>query len=337
MAPGNGRMALPAPRPIRHHHQASAQRLSRIYPVARNGGRYGESNGWGRLVFSFAGKVWEFCRNGAFKGFYAGGGKGYEVRPSLPPSASAPEQAAAGQTIMPVQSRSSVWEDVTDEAWEQQPGEANDGEERSSTPVPGQDVEDHFEARAERQRQQETPPRPTKRLHTDNGASWVMVSRDTERESRQSSPRLSARKTPALGSMSNHRTHLPRPVTSRASSRRSIIPVPRRQSAVNGMGSPVVHQAAKPPSYATPRSPVLSPGGKGTPMSAEAQRYAAKLKKEEREADESIRRLNQQLKAMIKEGREALGTKIEIEGPLDDDMDEGFLDGCFAPRATQRW
>jgi hypothetical protein len=56
-----------------------------------------------------------------------------------------------------------------------------------------------------------------------------------------------------------------------------------------------------------------------SPAAKEAQRWAAMKRKEEREADESIRRLDAQLKAMIREGKEALGTKVEVE--LDDDFD----------------
>jgi hypothetical protein len=56
-----------------------------------------------------------------------------------------------------------------------------------------------------------------------------------------------------------------------------------------------------------------------SPVAKEARRWKAQKRKEEREADESIRRLDAQLKAMIREGKEALGTKIEV---LDDDMED---------------
>jgi hypothetical protein len=67
-----------------------------------------------------------------------------------------------------------------------------------------------------------------------------------------------------------------------------------------------------------------------SPAAKEAQRWAALKKKEEREADESIRRLDRQLKAMIREGKEALGTKIEVE--IDDD-DLEFGSGV----GTKKW
>jgi hypothetical protein len=56
-----------------------------------------------------------------------------------------------------------------------------------------------------------------------------------------------------------------------------------------------------------------------SPAAREAARWAALKKKEEREADQSISRLDAQLKAMIREGKEALGTRIEVEIDANDD------------------
>jgi hypothetical protein len=56
------------------------------------------SPGWGTLAFStlggVVGKVWEFCKAGAFKGFYAGGGRGFEMQPGdgIMPDGSVPDQ-----------------------------------------------------------------------------------------------------------------------------------------------------------------------------------------------------------------------------------------------------
>jgi hypothetical protein len=59
-----------------------------------------------------------------------------------------------------------------------------------------------------------------------------------------------------------------------------------------------------------------------SPVSAETQRYAARLKKREREEDRALKGFNERLKAMIREGKEALGTKIEVE--MDDVDDDGI-------------
>lgn len=63
---------------------------------------------------------------------------------------------------------------------------------------------------------------------------------------------------------------------------------------------------------------------------------AAQRRKEERQTNASMRKLNDRLKAMIREGREALGTKIEVEETMDEDMeDEGFAEGFF--EVKEKW
>jgi hypothetical protein len=48
------------------------------------------------------------------------------------------------------------------------------------------------------------------------------------------------------------------------------------------------------------------------------------------EDDAHLKRLNQQLKAMIKEGKEALRTEIVVEDVVGDMTDEGYAEGdCF--------
>jgi len=57
--------------------------------------------------------------------------------------------------------------------------------------------------------------------------------------------------------------------------------------------------------------------------------YAAKVKRREVEDDASMKRLNRQLKAMIREGKEALGTRVEVEMDerMDGLVDEGYAEG----------
>ncbi|GKZ24538.1 hypothetical protein AbraIFM66951_006065 [Aspergillus brasiliensis] len=49
-----------------------------------------------------------------------------------------------------------------------------------------------------------------------------------------------------------------------------------------------------------------------SPVSVETQRYMAQMRRMEREEDASLARLNRQLQAMIKEGKQALGTRVEV-------------------------
>ena len=69
---------------------------------------------------------------------------------------------------------------------------------------------------------------------------------------------------------------------------------------------------------------MLSPGGgkpPHSPASVETQRYVAQMRRMEREEDASLRRLNRQLQTMIREGKQALGTQVELD---DLDMDQDY-------------
>lgn len=64
------------------------------------------------------------------------------------------------------------------------------------------------------------------------------------------------------------------------------------------------------------RIPVLTPNSKkqrDSPVSAETQRFVAQMRRIEREEDASLRRLNRQLEMMIKEGKQALGARVEVD------------------------
>jgi len=61
----------------------------------------------------------------------------------------------------------------------------------------------------------------------------------------------------------------------------------------------------------------LSPRG-STMTSADVARFRNKKYREERQQDASLRKLNDQLRAMIREGKAALGTKVEVESDEDD-------------------
>jgi hypothetical protein len=258
----------------------------------RNGqGRYDSSpNGtptptWGNFVFSIvggvAGKMWEFCTAGAFTGFYAGGGKGYDI-----------DHSEQGDSR-----RRSTWEDVDE-------SRTFDRFDRSATPVPGQYPEDD---------EIEWPStRPAKRQHTDSGKGWVMVPEGLDYSTPIS--RMPSRRTTTAGTPTAARPALV--------SRRSLVPVSRRTSGISHTTSPAVQRPAMTP-HKRSTSDVTSM--KTTPLSPEAQRYVVEKRREERQADASIRRLNDQLKAMIKEGREALGTKVDIVDDVQME-DEGYFE-----------
>ena len=253
-------------------------------------------DGLGKAVYgmvSAAGKVWEFCRTAAFKGFYAGGGQGYEMKPPV-------EYMNGDQSIW----QESECEDVF-----------NSGACEKSL-VTGCFPEEGFIADYMSQNHT-TLPHAAKKRQREKGAggelsaSWVLV--DSTSLSREASPqRPSSRKTPK----SNTSARRPIPKLGK----RPILPA-SRPSLTSYAGSPGL-QSDRPASYASPRSPIASPKHE-SPLGAEVQRQAARIRKKALEEDANLTRFNQQLKAMIKEGKEALGTKFEVLDPLDGDYVHG--------------
>ncbi|KAJ5123955.1 uncharacterized protein N7515_007780 [Penicillium bovifimosum] len=194
--------------------------------------------GWGRTVIQAVSKVLDLCWTGAFRGFYAGGGQGYDM--------------PAG----PTQILESSWQASTS------PEKDYNANTYCATPVPGQYPEDETE-------------------------SWVVVpdSNGFAGSSELASPSFRARRSFQASS-------------------------PRRRSAV----MPRLAKPAKRVGYAGPISPGLpSPRLRDVPSSADIQRQAAKMRRKEREEDASIQRLNKQLQAMIREGKEALGTTVVVD------------------------
>ena len=249
-------------------------------------------DGFGKAVYgmvSVAGKVWDFCRT--FKGFYAGGGRGYDLK----------------QPVEYVTCDQSMWQDAEcDDVFQSDPCE--------KSLVPGSFPEEDFIADYMSQ-DHTTPPRAAKKLQREKGrgeeisASWVVVG--STFKSREASPsELYRRKVP--------------PSNTRAIAkvgRRPILPV-SRPCLTSYAGSPGL-RSNRSASFASPRPPTMSPKHE-SPLSAEVQRQAATIRKWELEEDANLKRFNQQLKAMIKEGKQALGTKFEV---IDEPVDEGYAGG----------
>ena len=255
-------------------------------------------DGLGRVVYTVvdvAGKVLEFCKTTAFKGFYAGGGQGYQLQPAK----------------LTTKNDESVWPDA----------DGLDGchtikQETGLVPgrfpygdyIPDYMSYDHT-----------TPPRASKKIQREKGtgeisASWVLVDSTSSREASPS--RLSHRKVPSAATS-----------TRKALNKRSRGPIltAYRSPLTSHAGSPSL-RSDQPASLASTRS-LLSTSRCESSISAEVQRHAAKLRKRELQDDANLKRLNQQLKAMIKEGREALGSKFEVQDePTEEDDSKGK---CF--------
>ncbi|KAJ5666776.1 hypothetical protein N7462_011185 [Penicillium macrosclerotiorum] len=203
--------------------------------------------GWGRTVINAVGKVLDLCWSGAFRGFYAGGGQGYDMQAGSPPQ------------ITP--------------SW--QPGPSATEKDRIfQTPIPGQYPEEEIER------------------------NWVVIPNDPA--------------DPFVGSHSpSTPSSKPRRIHQASSPRRRPAMMPRLAKRTN---NPSMR-----PSTPTRSSALPSPRAREGPASADMQRYAAQMRRKEREEDASIKRLNRQLQAMIREGKEALGTTVDV-----DDLDMDF-------------
>jgi hypothetical protein len=296
--------------------------------------------GWGKAVYNIvggvAGKVFNFCVTSAFRGFYAGGGKGYAVDISAP-------TVAEKSTCMDVKEK----EDVFNENYQRQ-------HYREGTPIPGEFpvegfIEDYMTQVQFYQGQDRSTPCRTAGEKASSGLksrdTWVIV-KNIETDSRESSP---TRKIPKTSTFSQNR-----PISRGATAVRPRL-APSRPSRSSFAGSPSL-AAGQPASFASPRRQIeksnavhrpQTPEGRhrrsqssiasprrsenvrhnhATPASPDVQKFEKKLRQKERAQQDSIERLAQQTKDMIREAREALGTRINIEDEAGME-DEGYGEG----------
>ncbi|CAL3969924.1 hypothetical protein PZA11_007528 [Diplocarpon coronariae] len=339
-----GNIMRPSDRDLWGDHESGADYFGR---EVNGRGRYSQGfdrprgDGWSKAAIQVAGavvgKAWEFCKNSAavFRGFQAGGGMRYNINPSIP-------------NFEPVEQ--SVWEEKDDLRGE-----------RGSTPLPGQYPVEELEFipdYMDNPDSERTSPRPAAKRRQisanqecsvnskeELAKNWVVVPTTytntpsklpaQQRQSRLSMPAASASASRrSLANTSSHRPASRAGFGTPSSARRSGLP--SFTSRGSHAGPPGLNSSRA--SYASPRSPAHSsskiPRATGSPLrnthphvespsAREARRWGAMKQRESREADESIRRLDAQLKAMIREGKEALGTKIEIQETDDLDLHPG--------------
>lgn len=187
-------------------------------------------------------------------------------------------------------------------------------------------------------------PRPAKKTKTSHHpdtelrGSWVLV--NTPSPAREASP--APRKL--VHTHTHSHSHSPstasaaptrRPVSraSAAGLRRAIV------ASGNGSARPASAAGLRSPHWAHARtksreSVGLTNAGKEvdereeprSPIAKEAARYVEQVRKREEQESRELRKLNRRLRSMIKEGKEALGSRVEVEIEDDDVMDgvEGF-------------
>lgn len=175
---------------------------------------------------------------------------------------------------------------------------SNSRSKSALTPVPGQYPEDEVEV--EQGRDRETwvlvPESPSVRNSSPRGESPPQFARKVPR--RSGAYRLQPRRSGAGLSRVAYKRPTLTPIHPPA-------------------GAPLSSGAPSTPTK-LPSSPTKSTN-QTSPASKDAQRYAAKFRRREREEDASIQKMNDQLKALIREGREALGSHVEIDEMDTDD------------------
>ncbi|KAI1491535.1 hypothetical protein F5X96DRAFT_678296 [Biscogniauxia mediterranea] len=349
-------------------------------------------------ISGVVGKVWEFCKAGAFRGFYAGGGKGYDMQ-------GVPTTAAAAAAAPPPPTTGQVW-----------------CNEHDVPTLPGYDGpspagSDYPTYAYERDTPDSTPPPPAKRRHIYDGPhpgdelrrNWVMVSEPTTKRrqsivsSRSSVTGRAPQRSKLVASHSGRRLSKPTSRLSTASSfslhsshsspygaspanrepasfasprsppqarhSPSRLPVPARPQSSGDFSSSMHHlqQPSRIPSptpYRRQRagstassvagvSPSLGASVSSTKarqrdhityqnqeaamqdrstisttprLDAEAQTLAARRMQDEMATDLRINSFNARLRDMIRQGREALGTTIEVDGFEDGDGDGGVME-----------
>ncbi|ROT42975.1 hypothetical protein SODALDRAFT_327136 [Sodiomyces alkalinus F11] len=170
----------------------------------------GSNEGWSKLAFNtiggVVGKFWEFCKTGAFKGFYAGGGKGYALNDHNTINSN-------GQQAVP------TWDSRTANGANMQAVQNTDGYFPSFNPssvtdhtVPGgfpqSDYAPYSPECFENTTPESTPSQPAaKRRQLDEGdelrRNWIVVDEPTStRKKNNPRPisRMSARTTPSRNS-----------------------------------------------------------------------------------------------------------------------------------------
>ena len=178
--------------------------------------------------------------------------------------------------------------------------------------VPGGFPEDDYIPNYMSQDHTTTPIRASKRSRYDAGMSekWVLAEPSADRDT--SPPRLPRKH--ATPSSNSARRIARRP--------RRAMP-PSSTSSAAGLPRPSPHRA----SYASTRTPTKSAEthARDSPVNLEVRQHAARIRRKEAEEEANLKRLNLQLKAMIREGKEALATKFEIEDTSNEEnVEPGF-------------
>ncbi|KIX95490.1 uncharacterized protein Z520_08610 [Fonsecaea multimorphosa CBS 102226] len=337
---------------------------------------------WGKTVWDLtgglAGKVFNFCWNTTFSGFYAGGGSGYKFD--------------IGPADM---GSSSVWTELDPKndvfRNDDTAGDYSRRLDRDRTPVPGgfpgdspEFIEDYM-SRLSVQPRQENNSTPTVIPDQDSPSisrfnSWVVVDNDNQlspstesspvrKKSRASTASLYASRPSPAPRHPSHPTSRPR-LTPRSSTLRSsasyasprvsmgantsttsssqyqswssvpaVSAIDQDQNSDKPSKRPSVISSTHRSSLSASRRQSSASVATSPKPSPEVRKFEQKMRRKEAKQDATMNRFNMQLQAMIKEGQEALGSRVEVEiqdYQNDGDVDEGYFDGGMPDRDVMK-
>ncbi|KAF5020521.1 hypothetical protein F66182_7453 [Fusarium sp. NRRL 66182] len=310
-----------------------------------------QSQSWGSFAVSalggVVGRVWEFCKTGSFRGFQAGGGKAFAMHSGRVEELFDQHQHLPGRFPPP-----------QDDYFSHEPDADQHMNSGASTPTAPSAKRRHTDNRDELGRNwvmvtdekpaeleaKPTPPprrpsyRPTptprsrnsgpsmatgRRISAAPTSRCTSASTPTQRRSttiNRPSSRLSHAGSPSVPSLRPASSASFASFASPRSPSTSRIPQPtRRPDSIAPSPTTKVSSHRRSHSNASVASGRTS--AEASPrLNAEAKHLAARRKMEERDADVRINAFNKQLQDMIRQGREALGTTIEVEGNWEDDL-----------------
>ncbi|KAL6851188.1 hypothetical protein ACO1O0_008316 [Amphichorda felina] len=311
------------------------------------------SRSWGALAVTafggVVGRIWQFCTAGSFKGFHAGGGGSYDLqpsvedvsmlqdesyndfekRPSVPglyPKASVDwsegntgdaytHSRASTPTAPAPKRRQTAATDDLGKNWVivKDPEASNT---RSSTP----------DIRARRATGTFIPS-PRNRNHAPAVTTGRRISTPASR--RSTIPRPSMASTPTVGADRPTSAASFASPRSPSSTKTSTVtasasfstpnkghPARRRRSTASFIATPSHHRSNSGVSAAPNRgASAMSGSFEASPrLDPEAKKLAARRKREDDYADVRINAFNKTLQDMIRQGQEALATKVSVEG-----------------------
>ncbi|RMZ92693.1 hypothetical protein DV736_g26, partial [Chaetothyriales sp. CBS 134916] len=300
------------------------------------------NTGWGHTLWSLtgsvAGKLINFCWTTAFHGFHAGGGRGYHMQLDTP-------TVTAAETS---------WPDTADDVFDAR------FRGRGATPIPGEfpgddSVQDYW-SRVGRRQETETLLRADK----DHGGSslrrnWVMVASPSDGRSESTSPVRKKQRPSTTGSLSAH----PIPRSSYSTRPRKPIRTPTGGASYASSRSSTRSGSS---SYASPssfRPPSSDHGGRGqykpscasprqsgqrvtesSPKSSDVLRFEKKFRHNGQRQSDSIKRMNERMQLLLREGQQALASKIDVSDPVDDEGyggDEFDVTAAVPTHQTHAW